>query len=1125
MIDAGTIGIGAEFNDADARAKAESFVADLRRKLDEASSITPRFAGSDGQSQTTGTAGGASASPATFVGGDRIRGLHAEHEALLRERNDLLKREIASLRSTLHGDLRPADTAPNQRTSPGYGRAALERRILDTAGHLGGDAYMDTRASDLFDQMRATTFYQRLPSEVSSRLRGNPHLRKMFRVSDVRGEAEGEDAMSELGADRYWNHIERLQGGRRAQVDRALNVLRKSPNPEDQHLAELYDNPDFAREEGQIQREARQQPRRSTSTRGGSTKIYDPDDPLWDPEFQRDYDRTQRDERRAVVRGVRRREQLDEWDRKYRADVNARGRSRESEIEAWDGSRDTSLENSVGRLIDGVFEQASQRDKDPILNSIERVRARQAQAIAEYLHADDVQGVPNERWDMGHRQRILGDHNTQGPLPRLTPEESAERNRRQETFDRYNERQRRDHGYADGDNSADSYANPRADLDARFPANQGPFLLDEGDYHNNIQRRKYGLPVPPGGRPPIDPPTGSSTAGGGSSGDPRRSRTGGGSGPRGPLDDDLVGMGNYFNLFFGISEATKMTTSLRRAEVDSMLARSPLESLEAQMNGIRTASTGIFAGIGTEAWNLVARDTPFFSPEKLEEQVAIETSRREDLDFVRDSSREIRDASELRDATARGGFAARETAIGIAARQKSEAAGEEIRQIESDLGENITSEEWNFFTGFHTVTKPKIDDDGKRASLASRRRALQAQVENASTQAAFELEQLNIERDDTLQSLTGRVGGQSAFEVERDRLTRAAGRGDREAVVQVAALNGADQRARDAMYIDHYTGLDASALRSRGSRYAAGRREIEGRTDTAIALADERDIPFIRERGKADLAEYDVEVSRDRYARRTGYAADDLAGQLSARGDNFGATLAKLTGQGLSNIALADTDDKPDEILRSFGQVRDLFASTGRENLLAARALNVSAEAIRLRMGGRDADANRVLLNEQRQAALDALPNNSIYNNFLGGNQRRSAINRQFDAAIDESDQNIAQQNEFNSRGLRFDRESAELNAGGKTLSAQATAIANQTRQQLYSYWTQRPDDVEGQSDIRATGIANLQAFRRQLLTSGTDAVEVDPSGTDLSGTNGKGEETLAEILKKLDELIQKLGD
>jgi hypothetical protein len=201
-------------------------------------------------------------------------------DATLRSVNDALARVRSVFErmglQTAHLPSAGAVVAANQpRTTRQFSKSAIEKQIVDAVGHLSGDRYVDAQAEKVFSEHAATTFYKKLPTEVSSFIKGQPNLASMFNVTKERGKAEGEDAMGLLGQSRYFDYVSRVREGKAGEVRRAVELARTHPDPEIQHLAAMYDNPDLARA-------ASEQARASRPTRRQQQ------DPFYDPEAERE---------------------------------------------------------------------------------------------------------------------------------------------------------------------------------------------------------------------------------------------------------------------------------------------------------------------------------------------------------------------------------------------------------------------------------------------------------------------------------------------------------------------------------------------------------------------------------------------------------------------------------------------------------------------------------------------------------------------------------------------------------------------------------------------------------------------------------------------------------------------
>jgi hypothetical protein len=117
-------------------------------------------------------------------------------------------------------------------------KADLERALLDRHEREAGNE-QNALQSEIEDQgIGAFTFHQKLPEEVTTFLEGRPELKKVFRVTQNRSEAGGEDAMANLG-DRYFD-IAGQRGGK--DIENALQHAEKSQDPEAQMQAAIYRN-------------------------------------------------------------------------------------------------------------------------------------------------------------------------------------------------------------------------------------------------------------------------------------------------------------------------------------------------------------------------------------------------------------------------------------------------------------------------------------------------------------------------------------------------------------------------------------------------------------------------------------------------------------------------------------------------------------------------------------------------------------------------------------------------------------------------------------------------------------------------------------------------------------------
>jgi hypothetical protein len=131
---------------------------------------------------------------------------------------------------------------PSKPSGP-YTKVGLEQFLKDKHAETGGGY---TRQDDLDMQNAGTgygqfTFYKKLPGEVRAYLEGRPELKSLFTLTDRPSDSGGEDAMSSLGPDRYFELAEKMVQGKGAEMDEAVANAKAHPDPEVQFKAHVYE--------------------------------------------------------------------------------------------------------------------------------------------------------------------------------------------------------------------------------------------------------------------------------------------------------------------------------------------------------------------------------------------------------------------------------------------------------------------------------------------------------------------------------------------------------------------------------------------------------------------------------------------------------------------------------------------------------------------------------------------------------------------------------------------------------------------------------------------------------------------------------------------------------------------
>jgi hypothetical protein len=140
-----------------------------------------------------------------------------------------------------------APNAPGLQPSPARGnvqrgtfsKAGLERALIEHFEAAGGKQVDEGFAAIERSGGRGFTFFGKLPGEVREFIESVPAARRLFRVTQDRTKAGGEDARVEMGDDAYFAMAERLSTRR---LDQALAEARRSDDPNVRFLAALHKN-------------------------------------------------------------------------------------------------------------------------------------------------------------------------------------------------------------------------------------------------------------------------------------------------------------------------------------------------------------------------------------------------------------------------------------------------------------------------------------------------------------------------------------------------------------------------------------------------------------------------------------------------------------------------------------------------------------------------------------------------------------------------------------------------------------------------------------------------------------------------------------------------------------------
>ncbi len=123
----------------------------------------------------------------------------------------------------------PAHLRAGDAEAKRFSRAGIEKALVDhhnaTHDTVGEQAEWDAAGRG----HSQTTFHKALPAEVNRYLEGSPAARRLFHVTDEAGQAGGSDALSDLGEDRYFEHVDRLHG---SNLGAAKRTAATSADPE-----------------------------------------------------------------------------------------------------------------------------------------------------------------------------------------------------------------------------------------------------------------------------------------------------------------------------------------------------------------------------------------------------------------------------------------------------------------------------------------------------------------------------------------------------------------------------------------------------------------------------------------------------------------------------------------------------------------------------------------------------------------------------------------------------------------------------------------------------------------------------------------------------------------------------
>jgi 3-methyladenine DNA glycosylase Mpg len=350
-----------------------------------------------------------------------------------------------------------------------------------------------------------------------------------------------------------------------------------------------------------------------------------------------------------------------------------------------------------------------------------------------------------------------------------------------------------------------------------------------------------------------------------------------------------------------------------------------------------------------------------------------------------------------------------------------------------------------------TLRGAELTDEKTRMIVDSRQRLRDAQAQagiaEAPTQFARERAQAEFERARTGReiqerrtargALTEQTVGQRSAELERTFETRF------------------QQRANDPLNTtaaDLAGGGTGAAIQRR--RFARIEGELKGADSGELATLRaslSNDAPFKAEGEAADrlLRARLSTAARSETAYGIRSEASISANLSAAQNDRFASTLTSLTGERNAGVAEAQGFTEKYRALR-LGQSRitAFLADTARENAESTIATQVSTAQNRALLTGNTLAAQRLGITAQRDAALRALPNNFLFNNFFGGAERRAGINQQAQSEIELATEQDRLQNLAITGGLRNQTGVSALLADRKPIEASAYGLVSNARLQ-----------------------------------------------------------------------------
>jgi hypothetical protein len=526
---------------------------------------------------------------------------------------------------------------------------------------------------------------------------------------------------------------------------------------------------------------------------------------------------------------------------------------------------------------------------------------------------------------------------------------------------------------------------------------------------------------------------------------------------------------------FGAFELSRAMSSIQMGEVNAGVAHSPLEALEARVQGITGATSGFIGATLGEASGVFGGGIP-----AIQRSIVVEKSRYKDLEDTRALVRQNKASEEELDALHNiGPGAARRLRILAQAEETAAPLRERIAQEKSALNDPADIGFWNT-AALTTARKAhellgqdtsgvdnmrrQIQDEANAIKASSSESAarrvlikqLEKQAQMPSRQAQAEIDELD--RKQGLDNAANNLVGAQATDLARMAYTHPYFQDEDATLRQQADIFSAQSTFRRA---------SGQIAASEAYRNAGGG---EQGANARLALQN-------RQAGEEELARRQfLNEQRETQARfqmdRIGAQAAIVAAGREAVGDDFGANVAKLTG----NMLTAQTQAQRNA---SGAQLSAFFAQTRMNVGFQVHDMGREAQATELAGQGRVDEANIMRIDSQKELALRAA---RFVPGILGGNQLRETIGNYFDT---QRGAYTAQR----TREVKFQTEDQEAGASaivamaeGKTGEAERIQInAREDRDKLLAGFI---PTILGGRNLEASISARARAERNASLRS-----------------------------------------